>query len=458
MSDFNLYPDLESNYKAIITPVKVRKHPNADRLAIGTCLGMDVVVGIDIEDGQLGVFFDADGQLSEEFCTQHDLIERKDSSGSRAGGFFSAKRRVVAKGFRGVKSQGYWVPLSYFDYTGVDKSVLVQGFEFNNLNGHHICNKYFTPVTRNQRTPTPKTERKNFDIAGDVRKVLTFPKHLTHTHHLNRCVGLIPKGALCHVTSKLHGTSGRYGYIPVQVTHKTKPRVLWNRLVGKYKFTRGLKVSYKTSVQYQHINGTRNVTLVDQGDTYYGPSESFRQAATKGLENRLHKGEIVYFELVGWVNDQKPIMPECNPKDIGNKTLAAQLSNPMYYSYGCKLGECKLYVYRITMNNPDGIVTELPWTAVKARCEELGLKYVPELINSFIYNGDPESLQIHLDQIEEQYGPFDSIDPTHIREGFCLRAEYDSGCHIYKDKTWHFKVLEGIIKEQDTYEDMEEVS
>lgn len=65
-------------YKAYITELKnVRKHPNADRLQLGDCFGNTVCVSLDFFEGQIGVYFPTDGQLSEEFCEQHNLVRKK---------------------------------------------------------------------------------------------------------------------------------------------------------------------------------------------------------------------------------------------------------------------------------------------------------------------------------------------------------------------------------------------
>ena len=56
-------------YNAYITRLKnVHKHPNADRLQIGECFGNSIVVSLDYEDNQLGIYFPSDGQLSVEFA------------------------------------------------------------------------------------------------------------------------------------------------------------------------------------------------------------------------------------------------------------------------------------------------------------------------------------------------------------------------------------------------------
>lgn len=58
------------SYKAVVTRITTRPLPGADRLLIGACGQYQVIVGIGTQDGQLGLFFEQDGQLSEEFSTK----------------------------------------------------------------------------------------------------------------------------------------------------------------------------------------------------------------------------------------------------------------------------------------------------------------------------------------------------------------------------------------------------
>ena len=49
------------------------------------------------------------------------------------------------------------------------------------------------------------------------------------------------------------------------------------------------------------------------------------------------------------------------------------------------------------------------------------------------------------------------LDSSHIEEGVCLRIEHDK-MEIFKQKSFSFCVLEGIIKEDQNYIDTEEAS
>ena len=53
------------SYFGYITTLKnVRKHPNADRMMLADCFGNTICVGIDAAEGEIGIYFPTDGQLS----------------------------------------------------------------------------------------------------------------------------------------------------------------------------------------------------------------------------------------------------------------------------------------------------------------------------------------------------------------------------------------------------------
>jgi hypothetical protein len=84
------------SYNAIVARIHTRPLPGSDNIILGSCRGYQVIVGKNIEDGQLGVFFEAGGQLSEGFAAANDLVRRKDAEGKPAGGYFEENRRVKA--------------------------------------------------------------------------------------------------------------------------------------------------------------------------------------------------------------------------------------------------------------------------------------------------------------------------------------------------------------------------
>ena len=127
----------------------------------------------------------------------------------------------------------------------------------------------------------------------------------------------------------------------------------------------------------------------------------------------------------------------------------------------------KMFVYRITQVNEDGIELDLTWMQIKRRCSELGLEVVPELHNGIIdadgnlvlddygYKDSEQFLYV----VEQSTTGYSTLDYTHIREGVCVRLEKADGTiKVFKHKSFNFKVLEGILKNNDDYVDTEDVN
>lgn len=426
-------------YKAIVTPlVNVRPHPNADRLQLAVAAGFQVIVGLDSSEGELGVFFPTDGQLSDEFCKNNNLYPIVNESGVRIGGGFieRSNRRVRAQSFRGQKSFGFWCPIKYFEYTDAVHN-LVTGLTFTEINGYAICNRYETEETiRRQNLGKKRTKR--FES-------VMFKKHFD-TEQMKYNWGNLQSGELITITEKLHGTSGRYGRVLREV-----PLNRWQKVA--ISVASALASVSLTPSQWDYFHGTRNVILENNlSGGFYGDN-TFRTEVIQSLTGNLHKGETVYFEIVGFVNSHTPIMPAVNTGELRDKDFTSRYGKDMIYRYGMPDGMRKMFVYRITTTNTDGISIDLTWPQVKERCNQLNLSYVPELVPPFIYDGNIEQLQ---ELVEALTTGESTIDASHIREGVCIRVD-GSDTRIYKNKSFEFYILEGVYKNNDVV-DIEEAS
>ncbi len=419
-------------YKAIVCQLSnVRKHPGADRLNLANVNGNQIVVGLDNFDGQLGVLFPVDGQLSVEFSTAGDLVRRKNPDGTAAGGLFDQNRRVRAQKLRGEKSEGYWTPIESFKFTGYKLDSLKVGMEFDTLGKYPICNKYVTQATINARAKQAGRQARN--------ELKMFRKHF-ETEQFRNVAEKIPAGALLIITEKQHGTSHRMANVlDVKKLGRLMGWIYW-------------KFGKQAPKSWTYLHGSRNIIL-DGGlnDPYY--NSQFRQMAVKKLEGNLHKGEVVYLEIVGYINDTTPIMPVHNVAKIKDKELQKTYGKEMVYRYGNLPGACSPAVYRIVMTNEDGIQTELSWEQVKRRCRELGIDTVPEIMPPFIYDGD----SVKLRKLCEAHsaGP-STVDASHIREGICIRVEHENLYTIAKLKNFDFLTMESNQKDDDTVADIEE--
>jgi hypothetical protein len=453
------------DYKAVVTKIKVRPHPNADRLQIGNVCNVDVIVGLDTKDGDLGIYFAPDGQLSTEFAEANNLVGKTDpETGKKTGGYFGKNRRVRAQKFRGVNSYGFWIPINSLDFCHKQNSTWVEGTTLNTVAGVPICNKYLTPATiKSIRGQKGLLRRQNS----------LFARHFD-TEHLKRNINQIPLGSIIYLTEKLHGTSGRTGYVLDEYIYKRK---LWTVFCcGLMNFDFRINVPSK---RYATITGTRKTILKERTTPGFYGNEEFRGIVEDKLKGLLRKGEIVYYEIVGYTTTGKSIMPSVG---IADKAMKKRFGKEMSYTYGCKPSQCEIYVYRITNTNEDGIAIDLSWPMVMERCRELGIKHVPNLrpttvvgfkveamvanvagskvediyseeIRPFIYDGDSEKLIKIVDCLVR--GP-STIDASHIKEGIVVRVESNKGVKAYKEKSHTFLVLEGIAKDKDDYVDMEE--
>jgi hypothetical protein len=430
------------SYQAVVTQVHTRPHPNADRLQLGTAAGNQVIVGLDTKDGDIGVFFGPDGQLSHDFCVANNLYSAaaRQELGlppSEKTGFFGANRRVRSQNFRGVKSDGFWVPLSYFRYTcpeGVTLS-LKAGDQFSAIGSHAICEKYYTPATLKamaQKNFKPKKEN------------AMFPKHVDTAQF--RFLTEIPQDSVVYITEKLHGTSGRYGRV---LDEQPFPR--WKAVVNDLTMSLFGRIAFQPKREWVYLNGSRNVVLEKaEGPGFYGSNE-FRYDVVRDIE--LRKGEILFFEIVGYVVNDTPIMPSQDTTKLKDKELEKRYGKRMAYTYGCQPGEHKMYVYKVLQMNEDGHAIELTWTQMNQRCQELGLSVVP-LCAVILY---PHKSELEQD-VDAMMAGHSKLDSRHMREGVVLRIESSQGIQHVKSKSFEFGVLEGYIKEQDDYVDTEEVS
>lgn len=424
-----------------ITKLKnVRKHPNADRLQLADVFMTTVVVGLEAKEGDIVLYFPTDLQLSKEYAEKNNLVRKKDENGKNIGGFLDPdKRNIKAINLRGEKSDGLVVGLETLkDFTDINK--LKVGDTISTVGGHLICEKY---IPRNNRSASHssrqlgKKGRRNSHL-----ETINFPDFKQHssTAQLQYNLNEFKEGDLCYITLKLHGTSGRTGHLPKHYKPKTN---LLQRLFRR---------SLKKKVTYDYITGSRRVDLVDidKKDGFYGSNE-FRKEWHDFFKGKLHKGETVYYEIVGFVDKNKPVMADCNNKKLNDKEFIKKYGDTTRFTYGCEDGENDIYVYRITITTPNGYVVELPWELVKLRCEQMGVKYAPEF-DKFLFTTQDDLIK----RVEEFESGADPIGKTHIREGVVIRLDGRKDFTALKHKNFEFKVLEGIIKESATEPDIEE--
>lgn len=470
-------------YAAYVTRIKnLRKHTNADRLLCGECFGNTVIVGLDTKPEELGVYFPVDGKLGTEYAVKNDLLRRKDENGKPAGGYLDPeKRNIKALKLRGEKSDGLFMPLSSLNgFTDIAK--LREGDVITILNGVTICEKYIPRRKKSTIMVGGGRTRKHHDPIAPL-----FAEH-ADTEQLAYNLSAFHQGDLVEITLKMHGTSQRTGYLP---TLKGYKRTLLDKLLHRV----GSPI-----YNWGYVTGTRRVVLDDFDGGFYG-SNAFREQHSKVFEGKLHKGETVYYEVVGFTQDKQPIMASCDNKKVGDKEFVKQYGEKTVFSYGCypdgvkevtnpkityatvMIGDTSFtaneiteyesapqsdfYVYRMTMTNEDGDVVEYTPDFMRYRCEQMGVKCVPLFARFIIPDyiqlpdavGSPMAVNAgeYVKEIAENF--YDGADPigkSHVREGVVCRIVNRPKFTAYKHKNFAFKVLEGIVKDIASAPDMEE--
>ena len=480
-------------YVAYVTNLKnLRKHPNADRLQLAECFGNTVCVNMDYTADQLGVYFPTDGQLSMEFCEQNGLLAVYVDGVNVSGGYMDPeKRNVKTIKLRGEKSDGLFLPLTCLAYTGVDITTFKAGDTIALVNGHEICTKYIPK--RNPRRSGGNGAEGN---RTRKKKVAVAPLFMEHadTEQLAYNLDAFKPGDLIEITLKMHGTSQRTANLPRFDGYK---RTLMDRIMRR-----------EGVAQYNwgSVSGTRRVVLDNYDGGYYGSNE-FREAHSKFFDGKLHKGETVYYEVVGFTTSGSSIMGDADNKKLKDKEFVKLYGPTTVFSYSCEptgkktiygqddkgafeieiaVPQSDIYVYRMTMTNEDGDVVEYTPDFMRYRCEQMGAKTVPVFakghicmdgsvswvnvltgedmttaIGNEVRENDPYSFEFNpgdsVKAVAEQFydGP-DPIGKTHVREGVVVRIVNRPKFAAYKHKNFSFKVLEGIIKEVADAPDMEE--
>lgn len=425
-------------YCAYVTTLKgLRKHSNADRLQCVEVFGQNVIVDLSYKDGQKVVFFPSDGQLSEEYAKDNNLVRMKDENGNNIGGYMDAeKRNVTAIRLRGEKSEGLVLPIESLSKY-VDVAKLKDGDQITVIGGHEICRKYIPKSNRRCNNSRKNSDKKKKDNS------ISYPFFEEHkdTAQLAYNMSAFKPGDTIYITRKLHGTSAR--------TMKTIKVTKKNNV-----FRRFLHMKPKCEKEVSVVTGSRRVVLKDMNSTdgYYSDN-TFRKKYHDLLKDKLPEGFEIFYEIVGYVNETTPIMGTVSNGKVKDKEFKKKFGDTTIFSYGCKPGENEMYVYRMTATTADGTVVEIPWENIKVWCDKLGVKHVPEL-GKFIYT-TPEDLKERVNKYLDGM-PVDEIGKTHIAEGVVVRIDNRESFTAYKDKVFEFKVCEGIIKDNSDAPDMEE--
>lgn len=412
-------------YYGLVTRINnVHKAPNSDNLYIGTCYGEGVIVGADMQENTRVLYLPADGEIERWFGDVFFLF-RKNKDGTLQGGYIDNHVRAIK--LRGNQSSGIVINLDkIYDFFG-DQG-WADGDQVNQINGKEFCRKYISHK-KNSGNSTPKTSYKGRKAEGVV-----YPEFSMHadTEQLAYNLDKFRPGDILNMTLKMHGASQRS-----MNTYAQLPRGFFRRL---------FHMKHKTEQRY--VLGTRRRVVTESSQGYYGNNQ-FRMEHHEALKPFLEPGMEVFYEVVGYYgpSEAETIMPIADNKKMNDKAFIKQFGARTIFSYGCKPGESKMYIYRITSEN--GAKKWSP-QEITDWCNKHGFNRVP-IVADFEFT-PVEDLQDRINKYFENL--VDPIGKTHVKEGVVIRILNRPVWRAYKSKTYEFKMLSGLAVENVNTQDL----
>ena len=415
------------NNAAIIVKINsIRPHPNADNLVIVDLFGTQVITSKDIQQGELMAYYDSNLRLSPEYLRSNNLYRHSElNSDPTKTGYFDDNGRVKAIKLRGEFSDGVLLSLySFKDFEpnkGKREAYFVQGLEFTEYNGTSICEKYVPLIPKGTKIPGEKNSKTSISS-------VMFKEHYDTGQFFKEQYKIAP--GLIYIIEKTHGTSGRIGHVIVDTEKEiSKWKANLIRFITRL-FTRGSATFYS----YRYIHGSRRVVYMDR--TIEGfHDNTMREEIFNSVKGMLQKGKELYFEIYGYEKSGREIQKG--------------------FPYGCKPGEYKAKLYRVTMNNEDGELVDYSLGYVINKAKELGMEY-PHIFETYYYDGTEESMKI-LEQKVIQHAQGQSVlDPNTLKEGVIVQFLNQRGlwdCLKYKSDAFRLKESgdrdKGIIDQED---------
>ena len=425
------------NYACSVVEIKnLFPIEGADNVLRTVVNGNNVVVPKTTEVGSRMLYFVSGTKLSAEYCRVNNLYDKEENNlDTTKRGFVSFKsRRIKCLRLRGVISDGMLMPLSsllpFLEQSLINYLKVGDEFTDIELNGrvYNICEKYIVPIRNSgennkkgkQSVKISRLVDSQFYLHGD-------------TSNLRKNMDKINPNDIIGIHYKKHGTSFVVGNVQV------KRFLSWfEKLVKRF----GVKVD---EVKYDIVYASRRVIKNQylnptKGEGFYG--EDIWGVVAKEIEHLIPKNWTLYGEILGYTESGSAIQGK--------------------YDYGCKVGEHKVYIYKISVVNTDGNVIFLTDRQIEEYCEKVGLLYK----DTFIYYGraiehfDFESAGSEdieewrnqfLNHLEILYNEKDCyMCTTKVpEEGIIVRVEKLEQYEAYKLKSKRFLLMESEEQEKE---------
>ena len=257
------------------------------------------------------------------------------------------------------------------------------------------------------------------------------PNEQQYKANIDTIARLVLDGGVVSYSIKTHGTSGRTTKIRLPM----KPnKLLWKLSnvfgdAGLWKIAAYIQrkleehVEGKFDKDYTILTGSRNVIMHENVN-------NFRTNISSWFSDRLKNDEAIYYEILGWENENTPIM---------------EMYKNIPYNYGLDKGTYGIQVYRITQNGIDLSVMDM-----ESRTYELGLVPVHRIYKKTAQEAFDYSLSANAAIVAIGKESVSCNKYTHTNEGVVIRVDMPNQPtpHLFKWKGLEFLMQEGIIPQQ----------
>ncbi len=339
---------MENNLAYVAKLSNFQKIEGADKIKLASVVlngvpTAQIIVGVDTEDNTPVVYFDSNLCIEQFFIDSIDGLspDQGKETFSSLGKYLAKHNRVRSIKLKGVISSGLAVELDKVMKAYNLSESFEEGYSFDHIGDSRVCFKYTVP----EKFYSTKEGKQVKRIRNESRIIPgQFAFHVD-TLQLKRNLHMVNPYDVASISSKWHGTS----------------MIISNCLV-KRKLSLGEKVLQfiKLPVKdttYDYVFASRKVIKNKSLQGFYS-EDIWSRAGKEQFVGKLHEGETVYAEIVGYLGDGKFIQKG--------------------YTYGCNPNEYAVRVYRMTKTGPDGDVVEYSWPKLRQRCKEMNVKLVDE--------------------------------------------------------------------------------
>jgi len=424
-----------SNYLAKIVQLSnPTKHPNADRLQLWDVGGYTIITDMSRKPGDICIYFPIECQIDSKIPSKMNLFSDKDlNEDKEQAGYVHKTGRVRAVKLRDIMSEGMVLPVSEvfksLNFAPYKDHIRI-GEEFDTIDGEIICKKY-VPIIKDVRsgggTGQKKVKINDFLLPGQFNFHYDTSKLQDNIHKFDN------ENDVIVITDKWHGTSAVFSNV------LTKRKLSWWEKMRKFM---GANIRLQ---EYSKMYSSRTV-IKSIENKYNVPDGGYYNSDIWGkvfgeIKDKLFSGYTIYGEIVGY---------------IGEKMIQKD------YDYGCKPGEHKFLIYRITQTTSKGDVLEWSWDEIKDFCREHNLEHVKEFYHGKLkdwsrYAANRDVENYFLNQLKSVYLEQDCSYCTKKvpAEGICIRNESTERKTAFKLKGKKFLLRETAELDKENVEVVE---